>query len=114
MHYTSYSCFISGKQKIWAGLPNREQQILEAVFKNPPTHLQKVKDLLKRKELGSQATVHAALTRLKKMHFLILTNDEGDGRVKLISLAPKAILIFKSLGKLMTSCINHQQLKRVT
>jgi DNA-binding MarR family transcriptional regulator len=104
MHYTSYSCFISGKQKIWAGLPNREQQILEAVFRHPSTHHQKVKDLLKCKELGSQATVHAALTRLKRIHLLILTNDEGDGRVKLVSLAPKAMLIFKSLSKLIASC----------
>lgn len=104
MHYTSYSCFISGKKKIWAGLPNREQQILESIFKHPPTHPQKVQDLLKCKELGSQATVHAAITRLKRMHLLILTADEGDGRVKLVTLAPKAILIFRSLSKLLASC----------
>jgi DNA-binding MarR family transcriptional regulator len=114
MPYTSYRCFIRGQQRIWAGLPNREQHILEAVLKNPSNNRQKVQDILRLKELGSQATIHAALTRLKKMHLLIFTNDEGDGRVKLISLAPKAILILKSLGKLMTSCTKHQQLKRVT
>ncbi len=109
MPSTSYSCFISGKQKIWAGLPNREQHILEAVLKHPSNHHQKVQDLLQLKELGSQATVHAALTRLKKLNLLILTTDEGDGRIKLVSLAPKAMRIFRSLGKLMTSCSRYQE-----
>lgn len=112
MFSTSYSCFISGKQKIWAGLPNREQHILEAVLKHPPNHRPKVQDLLQLKELGSQATVHAALTRLKKLNLLILTTDASDGRIKLVSLTPKAMMIFRNLSKLMTACSKNQEKRK--
>lgn len=104
MVYKSYACFINEKEKIWKGLPNRERHILESVLIHGFDTQQRVTDLLKLKDIGSQATLHAALMRLKRAHFLILTTDTRDGRVKFVSLAPKALTIFKSLAALMYIC----------
>ena len=104
MPYKSYACFISEKEKLWKGLPNREQNILESVLMHGFDTKQRDTDLLKLKDIGSQATLHAALMRLKKAHFLILTTDTRDGRVKFVSLAPKTLAIFKSLAALMYVC----------
>lgn len=101
MTYNAYSCFISGKEKIWRGLPNREQHILESILMNSANSKQRVSDVLKLRELGSQATLHAALMRLKTAHFLTLTTGTKDGRVKYVSLAPKGVALFKSLESLM-------------
>jgi DNA-binding MarR family transcriptional regulator len=67
---------------------------------------QRVSDVLNLRELGSQATLHAALMRLKTSHFLALTTDTKDHRVKFVSLAPRAITLFKNLDSLMASCAN--------
>ncbi len=104
MTYKSYSCFISGKEKIWRGLSNREQQILESVLMHSASTHQRVSDLLKLRQLGSQATLHTALMKLKKAHFLNLTADTLDGRVKFVSLTPKGAALFKSLDKLIVFC----------
>ena len=104
MTYNSYSRFISGKEKIWRGLPNREQQILESVLMHNSSPHQRVSDVLKLRELGSQATLHAALMRLKTSHFLTLTTGTIDNRVKFVSLAPRGVALFKSLETLMVVC----------
>lgn len=104
MTYNSYSCFINGKEKIWRGLPNREQQILQSVLMHDSSPHQRVSDVLNLRELGSQATLHAALMRLKTSHFLALTTDTKDHRVKFVSLAPRAITLFKNLDSLVASC----------
>ena len=116
MAYNSYSCFISGKEKIWRGLPNREQQILESVLIHNPNVRQRVSDVLKLRKLGSQATLHAALMKLKSSHLLMLTTSTRDSRVKFVSLAPRGVALFKSLETLMVFCVQpvvKEEIKRI-
>jgi DNA-binding MarR family transcriptional regulator len=108
MPFKSYRCFISGKEKIWHGLPNRERQILEVVLMHRANTLLRVSDLLKLRKLGSQATLHTALMKLKTTHYLNLTTDTEDGRVKFVSLAPKGTALFKNLELLIVFCASHK------
>ncbi len=58
-----------------------------------------VKDLLKLKEIASQATIHGRLKQLAEKHLISLKSNGVDGRVKEVMLNKLATKRFELLSK---------------
>ena len=88
-------------------MPHRERLVLNAVLKHSAsrTELLRVMDLLSLYEIGSPATIHGAIKRLKVGHYLKLSAIAGDQRIKVISLNSKSQALFKRLDTLATESI---------
>ena len=104
MRHSSYLQFIEKSKAVWGDIPHRQQQLLQAVLKHNSPGIQRVTDLIQMSEIGSQATVHAALSQLVKAQLIKLTNLNSDNRSKQVNLTPKALAIFAKLDKLLQSC----------
>jgi len=113
MTLSPYHRFIIENEKLWKHLPDRERRILIAVLGQDPQDPMRVMDIIQRADLGSQATIHAALTNLQKTDFLRYTSYKEDGRSKFISLAPKSVTLFKRLDKLFITCAKSPQIATV-
>ena len=85
-------------------MPTRQQEILHLVYQHNSTGIQRISDLVEIREIGSPATVHAAITDLVKNQFLKVTLGTSDSRAKHISLAPKGQAIMTKLEKLFKNC----------
>ena len=99
-----YHRFAVQKEKLWKDMPDRERKILEEILGQDPENQMRVMDIILRTNLGSQATIHAALTNLQKTGYLRYTSYAVSGRSKFITLAPKSISLFKRLNKLFITC----------
>jgi len=104
MKLRPYLNFIEKSAAVWGDLPHRNRLLLQAVLKNNSPGVLRVTDLIQMSEIGSQATVHAALTKLVKANLIKLTNLKIDNRSKEVSLTPKALAIFAKLDNLVKSC----------
>jgi hypothetical protein len=58
-----------------------------------------VKDLLKLKEIASQATIHGRLKQLVAKKLIVLNEDKVDGRVKEVMLTKLAYKRYELLSK---------------
>jgi len=100
----NYYRFIIESEKIWKGLPERERRILIEIYGQDSEDPMRVMDIILRANLGSQATIHASLTRLQESGHLKLTSYKENGRTKFIALSPKSISLFNRLDKLLLVC----------
>ncbi len=99
-----YHRFAVQKEKLWKDMPDRERKILLAILGQDPENQMRVMDIILCAHLGSQATIHAALTNLHNAGYLRYTSYTVSGRSKFITLAPKSLTLFKSLNKLLMTC----------
>ena len=109
MTLSPYHQFVIQKEKVWKDLPERERKILVEILGQDIKNPMRVMDIILCASLGSQATIHAALTNLQKAGYLRYTSYRADGRSKFISLAPKSVSLFKRLDKLMIACSKSEQ-----
>lgn len=91
--------FILKNEEIWAGIPSRQRQILQMIYKRGLEIKLQIKDLLVLKEIGSQATIHSAISKLVDDKYLKLTPSKTDGRVKYVTLEIKSTALFSKLEK---------------
>lgn len=101
MNISAYTQFIIKNDKIWIGISSRERQILQFIYKHDSKTNLQVKDLLVLKEFGSQATIHAAISKLVTDKYLKFTSSKMDARVKFVTFAPKGTSLFSKLEKLI-------------
>ena len=102
-----YLQFITQEEHIWGKIPHRERLVLNTVLKHSTTRseLLRVMDLINLSEIGSLATIHAAIKRLEVGHYLKLAAIKGDQRIKVVSLTPKSLALFKRLDRLVLNSI---------
>ena len=100
MNISTYIQFIAKNEKVWAGMPSRQRQILQIVYKQDLKIQLQVQDLLSLKEIGSQATIHSDISKLVADKYLKLTPSKIDARVKFVTLASKGSTLFSKLEKL--------------
>lgn len=79
-----------------------EQALLEAVVLrwhegNPMT----VREAIQLAQLGSPATLHKRVTRLRNKDLLLAHSEPGDRRAKFLMPTPKALQHFEHLGRSM-------------
>ncbi len=101
----SYYRFVIASEKIWKGLPERERRVLIEIYGQDPQNPMRVMDIILRSNLGSQATIHAALTNLQLSKHLKLTSYKNNGRTKFITLSAKSTSPFKRLDQLIDTSI---------
>lgn len=61
----------------------------------------KVGDLLCRRDIGSQLTLHTAIKRLIKKKFFNLKIDGGDARIKRVALSKAALNHYEKLASIV-------------
>jgi len=109
MSLSPYRRFIVENEKVWKDMPERERKILVEILGQDIDNPMRVMDIILCANLGSQATIHAALTNLQKAGYLRYTSYKADGRSKFITLTPKSVSLFKRLDKLMIACSKSAQ-----
>ena len=105
-----YLQFITQTERIWGEMPCHERLVLIAVLKHSTTRseLLRAMDLINLSEIGSPATIHGAIKRLKVGHYLKLTAITGDQRIKAVSFTSKSQMLFKRLERLVAESIRHK------
>ena len=79
-------------------LGDREIKLLDLVGKSHYTDVPVfVFDLISRREIGSQATLHATLKKLINKKLFCFKPYEADGRRKIITLTSRALERYKQL-----------------
>jgi hypothetical protein len=84
-------------------LEQRDIRILEIIFLNsfkPNTHL-KVNDVIEISNLGSRATIHRGLYRLRESKVIDFFHKPGNYRFKYLMPAGKAVNYFSKLEQIM-------------
>jgi hypothetical protein len=109
MKLSPYHRFAIEKEKLWKGLPERERRILVEILGQDIRTPMRVMDIILCANLGSQATIHAALTNLQRAGYLRYTSYKADGRSKFITLSPMSVSLFKRLDKLLVACSQSAQ-----
>jgi len=102
---TAYLRFLQLARSIQAlpegpGLDANEKALLEAVVVrwhegSPMT----VREAINLTELGSPATLHKRVTRLRQKDLLAAANQEGDRRAKFLIPTPRTLAYFNDLGQ---------------
>mgnify|MGYP000169703491 CR=1 FL=1 len=85
-----------------AAMDANERALLEAValrwFEDEPMT---VREAIALESLGSPATLHKRITRLRQKDMLVAFNQEGDRRAKFLIPTPRTIEYFSHLGQSM-------------
>jgi DNA-binding MarR family transcriptional regulator len=90
-----------------AGLtPNETQLLYEIALSHFEGQAIYVKQALALKELGSPATLHKRIQRLRETGFLSVEQKAADYRTKYLVVTPLAIQLFESLGLAMQKAIH--------
>lgn len=90
-----------------AGLtPNEAQLLHEVALSHFEGQTLYVKQALALKELGSPATLHKRILRLRETGFLSVEHKDTDHRTKYLIVTPLAIQYFESLGLAMQKAIH--------
>jgi len=85
------------------GLEQRDIRILEIIFINsfqPISHL-RINDIIGISDLGSRATIHRGLLRLRESEAIEIFYKLGNYRTKYLKLANKALVYFSKLEQTM-------------
>ena len=96
---------ISNEFVQYNGLEQRDIKILEIIFINsfqPNSHL-KVNDVIEVSELGSRATIHRGLYRLRESEVIEFFHKPGNYRFKYLKPTKKAVNYFSKLEQTMLS-----------
>ena len=78
-----------------------EEIVLNWFEKNPMT----VREAINLSSLGSPATLHKRITRLRQRDFLMAFNQEDDKRAKFLIPTQKTLALFGDFGKKMNSAL---------
>ena len=78
-----------------------EEIVLNWFEKNPMT----VRESINLSALGSPATLHKRITRLRQRDFLMAFNQEDDKRAKFLIPTQKTLALFGDFGKKMNSAL---------
>jgi hypothetical protein len=78
-----------------------EEIVLNWFEKNPMT----VREAINLSALGSPATLHKRITRLRQRDFLMAFNQEDDKRAKFLIPTQKTLALFGDFGKKMNSAL---------
>jgi hypothetical protein len=68
-------------------------------------HPQTVREAIAMEHLGSPATLHKRITRLRQKDMLIAENQEGDRRAKYLVPSEKTLKLYSALGGHMNSVL---------
>ena len=78
-----------------------EEIVLNWFEKNPMT----VREAINLSALGSPATLHKRITRLRQRDFLVAFNQQDDKRAKFLIPTQKTLSMFGDFGKKMNSAL---------
>jgi hypothetical protein len=89
-------------------LEYRDLRILEVIFLNssPGNTYLNVNDIIVIKSLGSRATIHRALLRMRESEVIEFFHHAGDYRTKYLKPATKAVIYFSKLEHTMLTFKN--------
>ena len=84
-------------------LEYRDLRILEIIFLNslPSNKFLTVNDIISIKNLGSRATIHRALLRMRESEVIEFFHQGGDYRTKYLKPAAKSLNYFSKLEQTM-------------
>ena len=109
MKFMSYLLYLKKATEISSefvqnnGLEQRDIRILEIIFINsfqPNSHL-RVNDVIEILDLGSRATIHRGLFRLRESEVIEFFHKPGNYRFKYLKPAKKAVNYFSQLEQTM-------------
>jgi len=106
----AYFRFVQLAKSLQTGIPDvmamdaNERALLDAValswFEGRPLT---VREAIAMDHLGSPATLHKRITRLRQKDMLVAQNQEGDRRAKYLVPSDKTLKLFSALGGHMQS-----------
>ena len=85
--------------------PNEAHLLQEVALRNGEDQALRISDVLEMKQLGSPATLHKRLARLRDSGLLSVQPDATDHRVKYLIATPLAMAYFERMGQAMKTAM---------